>query len=211
LAQAGVNVLTFNYRGTFESEGFFSFSNVIADIGAAIAYLQTVGEIGPCRIDPQNIILGGWSFGGAHTPAGAAQIPGVNKFFTISGRNFGIEARKIENDPVYAEQVRANLEGLRYPQGPVKIQGDPLANLLAHQDLLDYVRLAPQLKDRDILLIAGWDDESVPIEAHQIPFYRALVQSGAQKVRIEAVQDGHEFNHSKELITKLVLDWLNEE
>jgi hypothetical protein len=36
LAQECVNVLTFNYRGTFLSKGFFSFSNAIADVGAAL-------------------------------------------------------------------------------------------------------------------------------------------------------------------------------
>ena len=40
LAQANTNVLTFNYRGTFQSQGTFSFSHAIDDIGVAIQFLK---------------------------------------------------------------------------------------------------------------------------------------------------------------------------
>jgi dipeptidyl aminopeptidase/acylaminoacyl peptidase len=163
------------------------------------------------QIDPEKIILGGWSFGGGLTPAGAAQNPGVRRIFTISGRNFGKEARKIEADPEYAKQVSRNLEGLRTPKGPINYQADLIPDLIAYQDSLDYEKLAPVLKDRDILLIGGWNDDLSPIEDYQIPFYRALVENGANKVRIEAVHDGHEFSESKDQLVKIITDWLREE
>lgn len=102
LSQAGINVLTFNYRGAFQSEGYFSFPNADADIGAALRFLQEAHNQATYRINPEKIILGGWSFGGAITPAGAAQNPAFKQLFMISGRNFGKEARKIADEPAYA-------------------------------------------------------------------------------------------------------------
>ncbi|MCB9446547.1 MAG: alpha/beta fold hydrolase [Ardenticatenaceae bacterium] len=211
LSQAGTNVLTFNYRGTFQSEGSFSFPNAVADIGAALRFLQAPHTQETYRIAPDEIILGGWSFGAAIAPAGAAQNPAFKQMFMISGRNFGLEARQIGSDPAYAQQVAQNLASLRAPEGPVHFQDDLIPGLVTYQDALDHEKLAPWLHDRHVLLIGGWEDEITPIEAHTIPFYRALVKSGAAHVRIEAVQDDHEFARSKVQIVQLILDWLREE
>lgn len=202
-------MLTFNYRGTFNSQGYFSFSHALADIGSALGFIKKSKDLQPFQIDPENIILGGWSFGSALVPAGAIQHPGFTKIFMISGRNFGKEAQKIEDDPAYARQVARNLEGLRAPNGPVHFQDDLIPDLVAIQDLLDHEKLAPSLSDRDILLLNGWDDEIVPIEEHTIPFYRALVKNGAAKVHIAAVQDGHEFAQMKDQLVRIILDWIS--
>jgi alpha/beta superfamily hydrolase len=209
LAQAGVNVFTFNYRGIFGSQGYFSFSNAIDDIGAALDFLIRSEDLTPYLIDPENIILGGWSFGSAMVPTGAVQNPGFNKIFMISGRNFGKEARKIAEDPEYAQQVTRNLDGLRTPNGPVRFQDDVISELIEMQGNLNYENLVLSLKDRHILLINGWDDDLVPIEEHTIPFYRSLVENGAKKVRIEAVRDDHEFSKTKDQMVKIILNWIS--
>ena len=110
----------------------------------------------------------------------------------ISGRNFGKEARKIESDPDYAQQIAQNLESLCAPKGPVSFQDDLLPGLVANQDALDHEKLAPLLHDRRILLIGGKQDEVTPIEAHTIQFYNALANSGAD-AGMEIVQDDHGF------------------
>ena len=47
-----------------------------------------------------------------------------------------------------------------------------------------------------------------PIEEHTLPFYRSLIKNDFGKVRIEAVQDGHEFSNSKKEIVQIILGWL---
>jgi len=211
LAQVGVNVLTFNYRGTFQSEGFFSFSNVIEDTSAALRFIKGSKDLSAYPIDPGKIILGGWSFGAAMVPAGAIRNPEFGKIFMISGRNFGKEARKIEGDLLYANQVAKNLDSMRSPHGPISYQDDVISNLVEHKDSYDYEKLAPRLKDRDILLIGGWDDDITTIEGNTLPLYRRLLESGAMNVRIEAVQDDHEFSKSKDQIVRTILNWLEKE
>jgi predicted esterase len=207
LSQAGINVLTFNYRGTFQSQGYFSFPNAVADIGAALRFVQEPHNLATYHINPERIILGGWSFGAAIAPAGAVQNPAFKKMFMISGRNFGQEARKIAGDPAYAQQVAQNLEPLRAPKGPVHFQDDLIPDLIAYQAALDHEKLAPLLHGRHVLLIGGQQDEVTPIAAHTIPFYRALTNSGAD-ARLEVVPDDHEFSASKEQIIQIILNWL---
>jgi len=208
LAQENVNVLTFNYRGTFRSQGYFSFSHAVSDIGAALRFIKEPYTLKYYRINPGKIVLGGWSFGSSILPAGAVQHPEFARIFAISGRNFADEARKIARDPEYAEQVRANLESIRVPNGPVNFRDDLLSNLAENQASFDIEKLAPLLKDRDILLIGGWNDRITAIEDHILPFYRHLVKNGAAKAKIRAVYDDHEFSNSKDQLVEIIIDWL---
>ena len=130
------------------------------------------------------------------------------KVFTLSGRNFGDEARTIEQDPEYASQVRQNLAGISKPAGPVNLLETFLEDMVANKDHLDPLRLAPMLKDKPILLVGAWDDEVSAIEDHILPFYRTLVENGNEKVRIEAFQTDHEFSGCREQVVEVIVNWL---
>jgi dienelactone hydrolase len=209
LAQENINVLTFNYRGTFQSEGLFSFENAMADIGAALQFLKEPHFQKTYRIDPENIHLGGWSFGSGLVLVGAMDHKEIKKIFRIAGSDFGKEARKIADDPDYAVEVRKNLERVRYPDGPVKFKGDLVRNLINNQAIFDMDKLIPNLKDRDILLLGGWDDQVALVEDNLIPLYRTLANQGIN-VTIEALQDGYSFDNSKNRLIQIIVNWLNQ-
>jgi dienelactone hydrolase len=208
LARSGFNCLTFNYRGTFQSEGHFSFRNAIEDIQAARRFLQESDEISLYIEGVEEIVLGGWSFGASLVPKGVVDYQGFRRMLMISGRNFGEEARRIKNDPKYAQEVQRNLRNIRSPKGPVKYQDDLLQDLLDLECDLDHVKLAPKLRECEILLICGLDDMVVPVEEHTLPFYRALRADSETSVRMEVFQDNHDFSGSKERIVGVILDWL---
>jgi uncharacterized protein len=210
LAQENIGVLTFNYRGTFHSQGLFSFSNAIADIGAALNYLRQPASDLEQQVSPERIALGGWSFGSGLVPAGAAQHPELKRIFAISGRDFNQEALRIEQDPEYARQVMQNLESLQAPRGPLRFREDVLADLVQNRTAFDIENLVPLLKERDILLLGGWDDSVVAIEEHLLPFYRQLKENGAGKARIEVLQDDHEFIQTRDKLVGLIVKWLGE-
>jgi dienelactone hydrolase len=207
LAKEQVHVLTFNYRGTFSSEGYFAFSHAIADIGAALRFLQEPQVAQTYRIDPHKIVLGGWSFGSGIVLAGAIQAAHIRRIFAISGRDFGQEARKVAQDAAYAETVRRNLASIRAPKGPVNFRDDLLSDLIKNQTTFTIKQQLPYLKDRDILLLGAWDDEISPIEDHLLPLYRCLT-SQRIKSRIAAFQDDHEFSKSKDQLVQEIIHWL---
>jgi hypothetical protein len=211
LARGCVNVLTFNYRGTFQSKGFFSFSNAIADIGAALRFVKQPHTVDKYQIDPAKIVLGGWSFGSGIMPAGAAQYSEIKQIFMISGRDFCKEALKIQQDPDYAKEVSGNLENIRSPKGPVLYRDDLLSDLVDNRAIFDIDHLSLILQDRGILLIGGWDDSVNSIEDYILPFYRALVKNDAINDKIEAIQDDHEFLNSRDRLVEIIVDWLSRE
>lgn len=65
LSLLGINILVFNFQGTWSSEGKFSFESSMKDIGAAIKYLNMKENIEIFNIDTSNIIVAGHSLGGA--------------------------------------------------------------------------------------------------------------------------------------------------
>lgn len=208
LAQANTNVLTFNYRGTFQSQGTFSFSHAIDDIGAAIQTLKYPELQERYSIDGEKLILGGWSFGSGLVPAAAVRNPEISKIFCISGRNFGAEARRIHQDDEYAQEVFNNLVSIRKPNGPATFQDDLLDDLIGNQENLDPQVIAPYLRNYEVLLIGGWMDQVSTIENHLIPFYRSLTEAGNKRVRIEALHADHEFRSCKNDLVNCILEWI---
>lgn len=51
LNQNGINILVFNYQGTFSSEGVFNFENCANDIEAAVDFLKQESNIQQFAID----------------------------------------------------------------------------------------------------------------------------------------------------------------
>lgn len=129
----------------------------------------------------------------------------------ISGRDFCKESLKIQQDPAYAKEVSINLENIRSPNGPVLFKDDLLSDLVDNRTIFDIDHLSLLLRDRGILLIGGWDDSVNSIEDYILPFYRALVKNNAVNVKIEALQDDHEFLNSRDRLVKIIIDWLNKE
>ena len=71
LSRSGINAMTFNYSGSHQSTGTFSFPNCQAEIGATFRFLHRPDVVGKFRIDTTAIILAGYSFcGGQATDLG---------------------------------------------------------------------------------------------------------------------------------------------
>jgi predicted esterase len=64
------------------------------------------------------------------------------------------------------------------------------------------------LADKDILLIAGWDDHNVSLDYIILPLYRTLQKAGAKNVKITAFQDGHSFRNSRDKLARLIIKWI---
>jgi pimeloyl-ACP methyl ester carboxylesterase len=78
--RAGWNVLTLHYRGSWGSEGQFSFGNAAEDAANALAFLRTPEAAAKFHIDPHRIAVAGHSMGGfmaAFAAAGDADVVGL--------------------------------------------------------------------------------------------------------------------------------------
>lgn len=205
----GINVLTFNYQGTYQSEGGYSLRNTMKDIAAGMTYLEQDDVVDGFGIDRERLILGGYSYGGGMALAYAASHPEIERIVSIAGTDHGEFTREYLRNPAFAEMIDAEFEALKFPDGPVRFAGkDAVAELKQNPEPYDLRQNAASLAGRDILLIGGWDDPYVTIEDHVLPVYRALMACSAPGVRIRALQDGHSFETSREELAHIVTAWV---
>ena len=208
MSKSGINTMTFNYHGTHGSEGTFSFQNTIEDIQAAYAYLHQEQVIREFNLNPNELILGGYSYGGGMALAYAANHPEIKRVFSISGTDHGELAREYKRNSALAERISVEFDEMKGPSGPVRLEFRTFKELIQNLGRYDLKLAATALADRDVLLIGGWDDFNVIIEHHVLPFYRALVEAKAQKVQIAAFQDDHAFERSREELAATVVHWV---
>jgi pimeloyl-ACP methyl ester carboxylesterase len=209
LSQRGINALFFNYRGTYRSEGTLTLDGSLEDVGAAMEYLHRESVVRRFQIDPSRIVLGGYSHGGGLSLIYAAAHPEIRRVFSIAGNDFGEFARQYRRDPAFAAALDKEFRELEAPSGPVRYGDEvPPGRLLEDPDPYDLRLHAPALADRDLLLVGGWDDPGATIEHYVLPLYRALCEAGAQHVRIEALQDDHDFASSGRDLADLLARWV---
>src|SRR5579863_2420470 len=64
MRRAGWNVMVPHYRGSWGSEGSFTFTHAIEDTQATIQFLRDPENVKKYRIDPSTLVLVGHSMGG---------------------------------------------------------------------------------------------------------------------------------------------------
>lgn len=214
LSEFGYNTLTFNYSGTYLSQGEFNFNNSQRDIEAAFTFLYLPENIKRFRIDTARIILGGYSFGGGMALTYAANNPKVLEVCSIAGNDHGAAIREYELNPDRKKILDDMFDELKNRTDMVRFGSGGTPEEMVEMKLLDsnpaydLRYCAPLLASRDILLIGGWEDQNVSFEDRILPLYRALITAKAQKVKIRAVQDNHSFRNSREELARIIMDWL---
>lgn len=205
LSQLGSHVFVFHPRGHGRSGGAAGFENGLGDVEALWAWIGS--EASPVAGAPR--VLAGYSWGGGIALAYAGRDPSVERIISVAGSDHGVFIRRFDQDPEYGAFFRRALLSTQAPDGPVTF------NLESNLDELrtdwashDLVSIAPKLLDRQILVVAGWNDDQVEIELQILPFYRALQRGGARSVKIVSFQDGHDFRAVRTELLSAVHDWL---
>lgn len=210
-----INVLTFNYCGTYQSEGEFSFENAQKDIDAALNFLKAQENITNYRIDTTRIHLGGWCFGGGMAMAYASRHPEINSVFSIAGNDHGEFLRQYNANPEMKNMVDNMFDDLCKAGGIARIKEGELPKDLAEDitekldDAFDFKKIAPLLAQKEVLLIGAWDDKQVPFDLIVFPFYKELKKEHSKKVQLIGFQDDHYFRNTKTELSSAIIDWLN--
>jgi dipeptidyl aminopeptidase/acylaminoacyl peptidase len=209
LSQRGVNMLTFNYSGTYRSEGVYTLEITFKDIQAACNFIHQSDVVEKFRIDTSRIILGGYSHGGGMVLIYAASHPEIRRVFSIAGNDFGEFAREYTRNADMARNLDTAFDRMKAPNGPVRFSGRQiLKDFAARPEPFDLRLWAPRLADRDILLVGGWDDPYVTVENFVVPFYRALKSANATNVRIIAFPTNHSFRNVRDDLASEVIRWV---
>lgn len=212
LSGHGINAMTFNYSGSHQSTGTFSFPNCQSDIEATLRYLRNPDAIEKFRIDTAKIILSGYSLGGGMATAYAIRHREIKRLISIAGMDWGIFFEKYRSDPDVKINLDASIEKsiaagiFRFEPGYLP---QDLGSGRAGLDSSFYTtRNAASLAEKDFLIICGLNDEGVTMDDFIIPLYQALQEVKAPDIQLSKFEDNHSFSKSRTEIARTICDWV---
>lgn len=150
--RAGWNVLRINYRGSWGSQGAFSFAHARTDAEAAVDFLTNPANLAKYRIDPKRIVVAGHSMGGfMAASASAARPSAVAGTVLIDAWNIGTDPRFTTLDPkALAEQIRPDTAPLAGTSPEALI-----AEVERDRAKLDLAALSRTIAERPVLMIGA--------------------------------------------------------
>ncbi|HEY4150333.1 MAG TPA: alpha/beta fold hydrolase [Chitinophagaceae bacterium] len=106
----GWNVIYFDYRGSWGSQGKFSFKNCVEDAVNVVAFCKKYRD--SLKIDTSNIVLFGHSMGGFVCLKALQQLPGIKKGFALSTWDIHKDMKDFKSeDELYAKMNKHFGEG----------------------------------------------------------------------------------------------------
>ena len=95
------------------------------------------------------------------------------------------------------------------PTGPIRFSVQyTLRELVEGQQTYGLLENAAKLSDRSILLVGGWQDQSVTIEDSLLPLCRALRRSGGDDVRFVTYHADHSFASVRDELHEEIRRWI---
>jgi uncharacterized protein len=209
LWKEGINVLFFNYRGTWGSEGILSIPNSLEDVTAAIRYVKSDRAIRTLNIDTMDITIIGYSFGGGLALLASLTDTTIRKVIDIAGGDLAEVARMMQSSAEYNRSIENLLEQGISSSGFKSLNAKEMfTDVFMDMDKYDLVKHAEPLYHKKILLISGWSDQANSLERHILPLFRALQRYGANQLEIEVFSTDHSFKNVQDQLTKRILAWL---
>jgi uncharacterized protein len=90
------NVIYFDYRGSWGSQGKFSFKHCVEDVSNVVAFCNRYQD--SLKIDTSNIVLFGHSMGGWVCLKSLSQIPQIRKGFALSTWDISKQYKRVMNE-----------------------------------------------------------------------------------------------------------------
>lgn len=201
----GWNAFFFHYRGAWGSEGIFSFSNGLADVAAALAYLRDPANA-ELRVNPAEIALVGHSMGGFMALRGGANDDRVRCIVGIASANLGerSEAARADSEELAGFKEYSDTLGML-----AGFDGaSAIRDLAENGDAMELTAITPMLAGRKVLLIAGERDQAVDIGVHErlMAAYSTQPEISLTGIRMDA---DHSFSWLRLTLAREITTWLN--
>jgi diadenosine tetraphosphate (Ap4A) HIT family hydrolase/acetyl esterase/lipase len=199
--RAGWNAMRINYRGSWGSQGKFSFAGARADGEAAVAWLLDPANIAKYHIDPKRIVVAGHSMGGFMAASTSAADPRVAGTVMIDAWNIAGDAARITDD----NSREVAVESLRPDTAPLATTPEALADeMVRDKARLNLETLAAKIADRPVLMI-GADFALGPAVHKQAAAAKA---AGGKAVTEAYYATDHSFSDARIALEGEVLRWL---
>lgn len=205
LQRQGFNVFTFYSRGSWGSEGEFSWNNLIEDIPAAVTFLKDDLCRENFQVDKNRIVFVGYSMGGFAALFTSLQFDFIKNVCAIAPFNIGMFGQLLsmnkEIKKYSSEKMQRAMDFVNCPS-PEKL----LEEMIQHKTDWDLINHAEKLSQKNFLIISAKHDTTAPIELHHKPLVGALKLANSN-VKEFILETGHSFSDKRIQLMRLISDW----
>ncbi len=153
LRRDGRNVIYFNYRGSWGSQGEYLYSNCLEDVIKVMDFFSTEENSEEYKVNPNSFVLIGHSMGAGIGLISGAQDDRVKKIAVYAPWNVGYafkEANEEQIEKRFGESLKSKFMLNANPQ---RFTADILANFEAYR-ILTY---KSQLKNKAVLILDDYE------------------------------------------------------
>lgn len=206
IRRAGFNVVNFNYRGSWGSDGDYSWSNCIEDSQVVINYFRSKEVEELYRCDTNKIVLVGHSMGGFIALMNLIIDSELKYACSFAGFNYGLWADFIKDDEeIKMMSLERITESVKMLKGTTA--GALINEMISKHEEWNLLNNVDKLAKKNLLLIAAKFDQLAPVQLHHLPLSTALKQIGA-KFEEKIINAGHSFSDKRIELTREIINWL---
>ena len=193
----GWNVIYFDYRGSWGSQGQFSFRNCVRDVVNVVAYCKKYQD--SLRIDTSNIVLFGHSMGGWICLKALQELPGIKKGFALSTWDIYNDVKEFKTEgELYAKMKRKFGKGYFVLNTPDK---QIYAAALKDPNYFQLEKGSKTLANKQIIML---DEHS-----RNKDLAAALKNDNKDYFNYEVWPTDHPFTNKRVALMKMVLSFLD--
>jgi uncharacterized protein len=202
IRRAGVNVLFFDYRGSWGSGGTFSFAGAREDVAAAIRYVRAPESVRKYRGDPRRVALIGHSMGAWLAMLGAAADTSIACAGALELGDMARIGVAMNADTAADREFTGYTAWLTEPGAPLHARAaDLVGELKANGSRWTVAANAPALAGRTLLLLDNHHNENHAATA------AALRRAGA-RLTADVWRTDHSFSDRRIALAHAVVRWL---
>jgi pimeloyl-ACP methyl ester carboxylesterase len=194
----GWNVIYFDYRGSWGSQGKFSFRNCVEDVMNVVSFCKKYQD--SLQIDTSNIVLFGHSMAGWVCLKAIQQLPSIKKAFILSAWDiYNQYKRQLKGAELNAFNMNADTLGRYFVlNGSLKDRFQPV---LERDEYFNLEKNIDPLKDKQIIMLDEHERNKKIAEAIQNlnpPYFKYYVW-----------QTDHVFTNKRVSLMNMVLLFLD--
>ena len=209
LSDDSINVFTLTLSGIAISEGVYADSSPIVDLRHALDFFFKPENIKKYNIDPDDFMIGGWSFGGGLALYTGSHDDRISRIISIAGFNGDAFLRKCEESAKFKKFMTAIFTTYRL-RGMVNFNPNELIeDLEAHREKFSPVDFADKIAAKPLLLFGCTDDAEVNLTDHILPYYYAIKSKGGH-VKFHVYQTGHRFGGYRNQLAMDISQWIKQ-